>query len=130
MAEVVKRVKPTVLVGVSTQKEAFTEEVSSFTSPSRAELTPLGVRRQIIREMAKNCDHPIVFPLSNPTKLTEVTPENVEKWTEGKGHCAAGSPFDPVSCPAPKERENRAHLPPSQIKKGDKEYPVGEANNA
>lgn len=105
----VKRVKPSILVGVSTQKEAFTEEVTSRSLLIEAQADPLW-RRQIVRGMAKSCDHPIILPLSNPTKLTEVTPENVEKWTDGKGLCAAGSPFDP-------------------IKKGGKDFPVGEANN-
>ena len=76
LLQVVKEVKPHVLIGTSTKPKAFTEEV--------------------IKEMAKHVDRPIVFPLSNPTKLHEAHPGDIYKWTEGKALIATGSPFDPV----------------------------------
>ncbi len=74
--QVVDEVKPTVLIGCSTVKGAFTES--------------------IVKSMAKHTDHPIIFPLSNPTSLAEATPEDLIKWTSGKVIVATGSPFDPV----------------------------------
>lgn len=76
LLEVVREVKPHILIGTSTKAGAFTEEV--------------------IKEMAKNVERPIVFPLSNPTKLHEANPGDIFKWTEGKALIATGSPFDPV----------------------------------
>ena len=73
---VVKEVKPHVLIGTSTKPKAFTEN--------------------IIREMAKHVEHPIVFPLSNPTRLHEASPEDINHWTEGRALMATGSPFPPV----------------------------------
>ncbi|PKS06156.1 hypothetical protein jhhlp_007473 [Lomentospora prolificans] len=73
---VVKKVKPHVLIGTSTKPGAFTEE--------------------IVREMAKHVDQPIIFPLSNPTRLHEAKPEDLSKWTEGRALMATGSPFPPV----------------------------------
>ncbi|KAJ9122865.1 hypothetical protein QFC24_003903 [Naganishia onofrii] len=76
LLEVVKKVKPTVLIGTSTAKGAFTEDV--------------------LREMAKHTDQPIIFPLSNPTRLAECTPEDAQSWTNGKALVSTGSPFPPV----------------------------------
>ena len=73
---VVQYVKPTILIGTSTASGAFTEEV--------------------VTEMAKHVDRPIIFPLSNPTRLVEATPVNIMKWTKGKALVATGSPFDAV----------------------------------
>lgn len=73
---VVKKVQPHVLIGTSTKPKAFTED--------------------IIREMAKHVDRPIVFPLSNPTRLHEAQPQDINKWTDGKALIATGSPFPPV----------------------------------
>ncbi|OCF77327.1 malate dehydrogenase (oxaloacetate-decarboxylating) [Kwoniella mangroviensis CBS 8886] len=88
LLEVVKKVKPTVLIGTSTHTAAFTEEV--------------------VKEMSKHVDRPIIFPLSNPTKKCEA-----EQWTNGKALMATGSPFDPVDVPGKK-----------------KKYVVAECNNA
>ncbi|KAL4802197.1 hypothetical protein BDV18DRAFT_67272 [Aspergillus unguis] len=76
LLSVIKQVKPHVLIGTSTKPGAFTEE--------------------IIREMAKHVERPIIFPLSNPTKLHEAKPEDITKWTDGKAQIATGSPFPAV----------------------------------
>ncbi|MEK4666137.1 NAD-dependent malic enzyme [Niallia sp. FSL R7-0271] len=76
LMEVVKRVKPTILIGTSGQAGAFTEE--------------------IVKEMAKHVERPIIMPMSNPTHLAEAIPEDLIKWTDGKALIATGSPFDNV----------------------------------
>lgn len=76
LLEVVKNVKASVLIGVSTQSGAFTEE--------------------IIKTMARHSDRPVILPLSNPTVKSEARPEDVIKWTKGKAIVATGSPFPVV----------------------------------
>ena len=76
MLEVVKVIRPHVLIGTSTKPGTFTEE--------------------IVKEMAKHVDRPIIFPLSNPTRLHEAKPTDIYKWTDGKALIATGSPFPPV----------------------------------
>jgi malic enzyme len=76
LAEVIRYVKPTVLIGVSGTAGLFDEEC--------------------IREMAAHTDEPIILPLSNPTANTEVTPKAALTWTEGRAIIATGSPFSPV----------------------------------
>ncbi|KAA8438760.1 NAD-dependent malic enzyme [Weissella paramesenteroides] len=73
---IVKTVKPTVLVGTSTNPGSFTKEV--------------------VAAMIANTDHPKIFPLSNPTKLHEAMPDDLIKWSDGKALVAAGVPVDPV----------------------------------
>ncbi|WP_288199170.1 NAD-dependent malic enzyme [uncultured Pleomorphomonas sp.] len=73
--EVIKNAKPTVLVGVAGQPGMFTEE--------------------IIREIGKHTERPIVFPLSNPTSCVEAQPSDIIKWTEGRAIIGTGSPFLP-----------------------------------
>lgn len=77
LLSVIKEVKPHVLIGTSTKPGAFTEE--------------------IVREMAKHVDRPIIFPISNPTRLHEAKPADLFDWTDGKVLCATGSPFPRVS---------------------------------
>jgi malate dehydrogenase (oxaloacetate-decarboxylating) len=89
--DVVRNVRPTVLIGVSGQAGLFTQE--------------------IIEQMAKGCDRPIIMPMSNPTSHSEVTPANAVRWTDGRAIVATGSPFAPV-----------VH--------GGRTYRVGQANNA
>jgi malate dehydrogenase (oxaloacetate-decarboxylating) len=69
---VVNEIRPTVLIGTSTQPGTFTEA--------------------IVKSMAQNTERPIIFPLSNPTKLAEATAENLIKWTDGKALIATGIP--------------------------------------
>ena len=76
LLEVVKNVKPTILIGCSTLHGAFTEEM--------------------VKYMSKHCDTPIIMPLSNPTKLSEAEPKDLIKWSSGRALVATGSPFDPV----------------------------------
>ncbi|ADG41546.1 MULTISPECIES: malolactic enzyme [Leuconostoc] len=74
---VVDEIHPTVLIGTSTQPGTFTEN--------------------IVKSMAQNTERPIIFPLSNPTKLAEATAENLIKWTDGKALIATGIPADNVT---------------------------------
>jgi malate dehydrogenase (oxaloacetate-decarboxylating) len=91
LAGVVANVRPSIIVGTSTVGGAFSEE--------------------IIREMAKHVDRPLIFPLSNPTERIEAIPADLIKWTEGRALIGTGTPWDPVSY------------------KGI-EYEIGQANNA
>lgn len=91
LMEVVQRVKPTILIGTSGQAGAFTED--------------------IIKEMAKHVERPIIMPMSNPTPLAEAVPENLIKWTDGKALIATGSPF-------------------ADVKYKGVTYEIGQSNNA
>ncbi len=77
LAEVVRRVHPSILIGTSTVRGAFTE--------------------QIVREMAAHVGQPVILPMSNPTSLSEATPADLMSWTGGRALIATGSPFGPVT---------------------------------
>jgi malate dehydrogenase (oxaloacetate-decarboxylating) len=91
LAGVVANVHPTIMVGTSTVGGAFTEE--------------------IVREMAKHVERPLIFPLSNPTERIEAIPADLIKWTDGRALIGTGAPWAPVTY------------------KGV-EYHIGQANNA
>ncbi len=76
LAEVVRQVGPTALIGLSTAHGAFTEEV--------------------VRRMAAGCERPVIFPLSNPTSHSEADPADLARWTDGRVLVATGSPFPPL----------------------------------
>ena len=73
---VVKTVKPTILVGTSTDPGAFTQEV--------------------VEAMCTNTERPVIFPISNPTKKLEATAEQVIEWSDGKAFVATGVPSGTV----------------------------------
>ena len=77
LAEVVARVRPTILIGTSGQGGAFTEP--------------------IVREMAAHTKRPIILPISNPTPLAEAAPADLLAWTEGRALVATGGPAGPVT---------------------------------
>src|SRR5512133_3529137 len=83
LAEVVANVRPTMLIGTSTQAGAFTEA--------------------IVKDMAAHVERPIIMPLSNPTSKAEALPEDLIHWTGGRVLVATGSPFPPV------EHEDRSY---------------------
>ena len=91
LLEVVKTVKPTILVGTSTQPGTFTKEV--------------------VEAMCENTERPVIFPLSNPTKLAEATAKDLIEWSNGKAFVATGIPSD-------------------DIEYNGVNYVIGQANNA
>jgi malate dehydrogenase (oxaloacetate-decarboxylating) len=76
LAEVIANAQPTVLIGTSGQAHAFHEDV--------------------VREMAKHVQRPVIFPLSNPTERSEATPADIDAWTDGRAVIGTGSPFPPI----------------------------------
>jgi malate dehydrogenase (oxaloacetate-decarboxylating) len=76
LGSVVTNARPNVLIGVSGQPGMFSEDV--------------------VRNMTKNSDRPIIFPLSNPTERAEARPADVIRWSDGRALVACGSPFQPV----------------------------------
>src|SRR5271168_4045428 len=77
LLDVVRNAKPSVLIGVSGQPGAFTE--------------------QAVREMAKYTERPVILPLSNPTSRSEATAQDLMDWTDGRALIGTGSPFEPVN---------------------------------
>ncbi|KAJ3761371.1 hypothetical protein EV360DRAFT_67898 [Lentinula raphanica] len=92
LLDVVRKIQPTVLIGTSTHAGGFT--------------------REVVESMAAGCERPIIFPLSNPSKLVEVDPKEANDWTKGKALLATGSPFPPAKMP------------------NGKDYIIAECNNA
>ncbi len=88
---IIKAVQPTVMIGTSTVHNAFTEAA--------------------IKEMAKHADHPIIFPISNPTEKIEATPADLIKWTNSKALVATG-------------------IPSATVAYQGIDYQIGQANNA
>src|SRR4051812_11024526 len=76
LLDVIRHVKPSVLIGVSGQPGAFGEES--------------------VREMARYTSRPVIFPLSNPTSRSEATPQDLMDWTDGRALIGTGSPFGPA----------------------------------
>ena len=91
LLDVVRNAHPSIMIGVSGQPGLFTEE--------------------IVREMYKHCERPIIMPLSNPTSRVEATPQDLISWTDGQALVSTGSPFAPVTW------------------KG-KTYPIAQCNNS
>ena len=91
LLEVIKTVKPTILVGTSTAPNTFTKDV--------------------VEAMCANTERPIIFPLSNPTKLAEASAKDLITWSDGKAFVATGIPSGTISY------------------KGV-DYVIGQANNA
>ena len=90
LLEIIKHAKPTVLIGTSTVQGSFSKE--------------------IITEMHRYTERPIIFPLSNPTSKTEAVPEDLIRWTDGQALIATGSPFPSVNYK-------------------DNQYDIGQCNN-
>ncbi len=77
LAEVVRRVKPTMLIGASTVAGSFTES--------------------IVKDMAANTERPIIFALCNPRARAAANPADLILWTDGRALIATGSAFGPVT---------------------------------
>ena len=82
--DVIRAVKPTILIGATAQPGAFTEEM--------------------IREVGKHAERPIIMPLSNPNSKSECSPNEAIQWTDGRAIVATGSPFPVV------EYNGRRHI--------------------
>lgn len=76
LAQVVDAFQPTVLIGTSTKPGAFTEEV--------------------VKNMAKHVERPLICPISNPTELAEAKAADIIRWTDGKAFVTTGTPSAPV----------------------------------
>ncbi len=77
LAEVVRWVRPTMLIGASSVSGSFTEE--------------------IVKDMAAHTERPIILALSIPAARAEANPADLIAWTDGRALVATGSPFPPVT---------------------------------
>lgn len=96
LADVIRHIDATILIGLSTAAGAFTEP--------------------LVREMAQKVARPIIFPLSNPTERSEAQPSDLIRWTDGRALVATGSPFPPVSyggCTVPISLCNNVYIFPA-----------------
>jgi malate dehydrogenase (oxaloacetate-decarboxylating) len=96
LADVIRHVRATILIGLSTIGSAFTEP--------------------IVREMAGKVERPVIFPLSNPTQHSEADPADLFHWTNGRALIATGSPFPPVmfeGCNVPISQCNNVYIFPA-----------------
>lgn len=75
--DVVEYVRPTIIMGLSTQGGVFTPA--------------------ILKKMAAWNQDPIIFPLSNPSSKSECTFEDAIRHTDGRAIFASGSPFPPFT---------------------------------
>ena len=91
LLEVIENGRVTALLGLSGQASAFNQP--------------------IVEAVSRNTAQPIIFPLSNPTSISEALPEDILLWTEGRAIVATGSPFEDVD-------------------HGGKTYAIGQGNNA
>jgi malate dehydrogenase (oxaloacetate-decarboxylating) len=89
LAKVIDAYKGNVLIGTSGQAGSFSEEV--------------------VRAMAAHSEHPVILPMSNPTDISEATPADIMKWTNGTALVATGSPFDPVDVGGEQRRIGQAN---------------------
>jgi malic enzyme len=74
--DVIRRVKPTILIGATAAPGSF--------------------RKTMIEEMARHVERPIVMPLSNPTSKAECSAQEAIAWSDGRALVATGSPFPDV----------------------------------
>lgn len=89
LRDVVTAYNPDVLIGTSGQGGAFDEET--------------------VRSMMEGCETPVVLPMSNPTSISEATPEDVLRWTKGAALVATGSPFEDVQMRGGPQRIGQAN---------------------
>ncbi|KAG1745823.1 uncharacterized protein EDB91DRAFT_1268184 [Suillus paluster] len=77
LVDIINYVKPTALLGLSTLRNAFSE--------------------QVVKTMSALNKRPIIFPLSNPVALCELDYSDAIEWTNGQVIFASGSPYNPFS---------------------------------
>lgn len=76
LTDTIRQVKPTILIGCSAQAGAFSQD--------------------IVETMAKHCQRPIIFPLSNPDEKCEAKPADILEWSNGQALIATGTAFPAI----------------------------------